>query len=126
MWTRSRRHGFEARRHRRLHHAHRRPESSRSNVTGARFEWRPEAVVGLPAAGWQSLLGFGPVCSRGRDDESVSGARNAVPVGCDGSGVLFGTGFIEVVKTDVLIIGGGPAGLAAAIAARMKGFAVTV
>jgi flavin-dependent dehydrogenase len=31
-----------------------------------------------------------------------------------------------VVKTDVLIIGGGPAGLAAAIAARMKGFAVTV
>src|SRR5947208_11719248 len=28
--------------------------------------------------------------------------------------------------TDVLVIGGGPAGLAAAIAARMKGFDVTV
>jgi len=30
------------------------------------------------------------------------------------------------VKTDVLIVGGGPAGLAAAIASRLKGFTVTV
>jgi len=31
-----------------------------------------------------------------------------------------------LIKTDVLIVGGGPAGLAAAIAARFKGFTVTV
>jgi 2-polyprenyl-6-methoxyphenol hydroxylase-like FAD-dependent oxidoreductase len=31
-----------------------------------------------------------------------------------------------VVKSDILIIGGGPAGIAAAIAAREKGFAVAV
>jgi menaquinone-9 beta-reductase len=38
---------------------------------------------------------------------------------------LFGTGVAEVVS-DVFIVGGGPAGLAAAIAARLKGFEVTV
>ena len=32
----------------------------------------------------------------------------------------------EKSKTNVLIVGGGPAGLVAAIAARRKGFAVTV
>jgi menaquinone-9 beta-reductase len=38
---------------------------------------------------------------------------------------LLGVGVVEVV-TDVFIVGGGPAGLAAAIAARLKGFRVTV
>ena len=32
----------------------------------------------------------------------------------------------ENLRADVLVVGGGPAGLAAAIAARMKGFSVTV
>lgn len=33
---------------------------------------------------------------------------------------------VELVETDVFVVGGGPAGLAAAIAARQKGFRVTV
>jgi heterodisulfide reductase subunit A-like polyferredoxin len=32
----------------------------------------------------------------------------------------------RMIRTDVLVIGGGPAGLAAGIAARKKGFRVTV
>jgi flavin-dependent dehydrogenase len=35
-------------------------------------------------------------------------------------------GFVAVIKADILIIGGGPAGLAAAIATRRRGFNVTV
>lgn len=42
------------------------------------------------------------------------------------SGVRFRTGAAVVVNTDIFVVGGGPAGLAAAIAARRKGFNVTV
>jgi flavin-dependent dehydrogenase len=45
--------------------------------------------------------------------------------GGDGSGIPLRTGVIAVV-TDIFIVGGGPAGLAAAIAMRRKGFSVTV
>lgn len=42
------------------------------------------------------------------------------------SGVLLRTGAAAVVNTDIFVVGGGPAGLAAAIAARHRGFNVTV
>ena len=42
------------------------------------------------------------------------------------SGVLLGTGAGAMLDTDVFVIGGGPAGLVAAIAARQKGLRVTV
>jgi 2-polyprenyl-6-methoxyphenol hydroxylase-like FAD-dependent oxidoreductase len=43
-------------------------------------------------------------------------------IGGEGSKI----GVVAVVNTDILIIGGGPAGLAAAIATRRRGFKVTV
>ena len=39
---------------------------------------------------------------------------------------LSGIGVVALVNTDILIIGGGPAGLAAALATRRRGFTVTV
>jgi flavin-dependent dehydrogenase len=39
---------------------------------------------------------------------------------------LFGVGTAAVASRDILVVGGGPAGLAAAIAARRRGFRVTV
>src|SRR5579872_2734727 len=44
----------------------------------------------------------------------------------DGSWILLRAGVVAMVNMDISIVGGGPAGLAAAIALRRKGFSVTV
>src|SRR5437016_11961812 len=80
----------------------------------------------MPATGWKPVLGFSSVRPGRRDDESPARPRNTVPACGHGPRILLRVGFIEVVRTDVLVIGGGPAGLAAGIAPRQKGFAVTV
>lgn len=57
---------------------------------------------------------------------AAPGTRRVERACSDGPWVLLGTGAATVVKTDIFVVGGGPAGLAAAIAARRRGFHVTV
>src|SRR5206468_1142466 len=82
-------------------------------------------VLGLPAQNGESLVGLGADGARGNDGEASPGARHMEYSRRHGSGVLFRGGAASMVS-DVFVIGGGPAGLAAAIAARRTGFAVTL
>src|ERR1019366_988379 len=71
----------------------------------------------------------------GRSVQTASaGSRDILLAGRHGAGILFGTGSSQVelmvsdvtTKTDVFIAGGGPAGLATAIAIRKRGLRVVV
>lgn len=89
--------------------------------------------MGLSEEGRESVFGFGAGSAARRDEEPAPSAGDAWLAGRDGSGILFGACTSEVVRsggllnsTDIFVIGGGPAGLAAAIAARQRGFRVIV
>jgi menaquinone-9 beta-reductase len=74
----------------------------------------------------ESVVGLGSDRSR-RSYEAAAGRRLIGTDGGDGAGILFGAFTTAMVKsTDVFIVGGGPAGLAAAIAARQRGLEVVV
>src|SRR5579863_4284901 len=57
---------------------------------------------------------------------SSSASRHLTEVSLQGASLKAKSGEIMGRETDVLVVGGGPAGLAAAIAARKKGFEVIV
>ena len=80
----------------------------------------------------EPVVGFRAGGAGRRDEEPASRAGDAGRARGDGAGILFGAGAAAMVRsehdpdlptaTDVFVIGGGPAGLAAAIAARQRGF----
>ena len=91
------------------------------------------------AASWDCLRKTGNLSSASvlvvleeSNEAPSSGAGHPGIAGCDGPGILLRTGLAAMVdsahhrETDVFVIGGGPAGLAAAIAARQRGFDVMV
>src|SRR5579862_969164 len=92
--------------------------------------------MGLSEESGKPVIGFGLGGTRRCNAEPASGAGNAGCARSHGSGLLLRTGpaamvgceatHAELRETDVFVIGGGPAGLAAAIAARQRGFRVMV
>src|SRR5690242_19560439 len=87
----------------------------------------------MSEGGWQPVFcfrAFGP--SRFPSPASRQ-SRRIQPGGSHGTWILLRVGAAAVVTmtqgvldTDVFIVGGGPAGLAAALAARRRGFSMTV
>ena len=93
--------------------------------------------MGLPEESRKPVVGLGAGGVRRRDEEPASGAGYAGHTRGDGPRILLRIGPSEMVRgrglthalpteTDVFVIGGGPAGLAAAITARQRGFRVVV
>src|SRR5271169_4232014 len=87
-----------------------------------------------PAARGQSLVCLGASCA-GRVRESAPAGNGQLQHSCGhGARLLLGTRVVTMVEamsksigqTEVLVAGGGPAGLATAIAARQAGFEVAV
>ena len=93
---------------------------------------RAGGIVGVPAPNRQSVFGIRAAGAGRIHDETAAGARHLQPAGRHGPGLLFRTRIVEVVVfgdsrlNRCFVVGGGPAGLAAAIAARLKGFDVVV
>ena len=94
---------------------------------------RSGAIVGLPEAIWEPFLRLGSPRAGGCSDEPSTGTRDIWRDVGHGAGLLLGNDFGAMVnvsmppaETDVFIVGGGPAGLAAALAARRSGLDVVV
>ena len=111
-----------------------RPNNPSRNRNGDRVVKRGTGCfVGVSAQSWQSFLSLSAPGAGGSFQTATSGYRNVFLTGCHGTGVLFGISpsqvelmGSEVLKTDVFILGGGPAGLAAGIALRQRGLNVVV
>jgi flavin-dependent dehydrogenase len=80
----------------------------------------------LPAKSRQSFFLVSVVRPRRISRTAKTGSRDIWASGGHGSWILFGVSLITMVKTDVAIAGGGPAGLAGAIAFRRQGLSVAV
>ena len=104
--------------------AHRRTARPGSHCCGARAaRRRARGLLGLPAQNRQSLVGFRAAGAGRSYDPSAARAWNIQRTGCDGPRLLLRARAVEVVvDPEVFIVGGGPAGLAAGIAARLKRF----
>ena len=96
-------------------------------------ERRAEGVMGLLASRGEHVVGVGAGSARGCDEEPATGARDDWDTGGHGGrgfvrSSYFSSGEVRSLSqpTDVLVIGGGPAGLAAALAVRQRGMSVIV
>src|SRR6202521_4679537 len=91
------------------------------------------------APDWEFVVRFRAGGARRSDEEPPPRTRHAGLAGRDGSGILLGIRLAEMVSVDkklmvsgfsnpvdVFVIGGGPAGLATAIAARRYGLSVVL
>ena len=127
-------HGLGPQGHRPMDSAHGRPQNSRGNGHGARVVERGNGgLVGVPAQSGQSFLRLRAPGAGGSFQTAAPGSRDVLPACRHGTGFLFGIGSSQVelmgsdvLKTDVFIVGGGPAGLATAIAIRQRGLRVVV